>query len=113
MHEQFLRLAERLINANGREVDLIIYDESPEPWEPEKGKKVSKKITVVQTEFEHKEFDGGLVGIGDKIFLVAASVKITTEHKIRDTDNITYNIKAFKNIQPGTTNILYMVHCYR
>ena len=119
-------LAERLIEANGRDLTLVRRDrgnlvDSNEPWRGSTGaSEISFVVKGVFTEFEKEDFDGSLVRRGDKRVLIAAqsvsdesggasNLKIEDYDHILD-DGVRWKILSVEVIQPGDTLIFYDIH---
>lgn len=119
-------LAERLIEANGRDLTLVRRDQgnlvnAAEPWrgstETAEIKFVVKGVFV---EFESEDFDGTLVRRGDKKILISDQSVIdeggsATNLQIEEYDHILdggvrYKILNVKTIQPGPTRIFFEIH---
>ncbi len=119
----FRLLAERLIEANGRELSLVRRDQGnpADPAKPWRGSTEAAKITVVVKgvfiEFEKEDFDGTLVRRGDKRVLIADK-SVTDEGgsalnlKIEDYDHILdggtrWKIMQAELIEPGPIRIMF------
>lgn len=122
----FRNLAERLIEANGRELSLVRRDQGnpTDPAKPWRGSTEAGTITVVVKgvfiEFEKEDFDGTLVRRGDKRVLIADK-SVTDEGgsaanlKIEDYDHILdggtrWKIMKAELIAPGDTRIMFDIH---
>lgn len=119
-------LAERLIEANGRNLTLVRRDQgnlvnTAEPWRGStEAAEISFDVKGVFTEFEKEDFDGSLVRRGDKRVLIADQSVLdesgaATNLKIEDYDHILddgvrWKILAVEAIQPGPTRIYYDIH---
>lgn len=119
-------LAERLIEANGRDLTLVRRDQANpvDPNEPWRGSTEAAEISFVVkgvfTEFEKEDFDGTLVRRGDKRVLIADQSVLdesgaASNLKIEDYDHILDNgvrwkILSVETIQPGPTRIFYDIH---
>ena len=119
-------LAERLIEANGRDLTLVRRDQGNlvDPNEPWRGSTEASEISFVVkgvfTEFEKADFDGSLVRRGDKRVLIAdqsvldesggaPNLKIEDYDHIVD-DGVRWKILSVEVIQPGDTRIFYDIH---
>lgn len=119
----FQNLAERLIEANGRDLSLVRRDQGNpvDPAKPWRDSTEAAEITVavkgVFIEFEKEDFDGSLVRRGDKRVLIAAK-SVTDEGggaanlKIEDYDHILdaairWKIITAELIEPGPLRILF------
>ena len=122
----FRLLAERLIEANGRELSLVRRDQDNpiDPAKPWRGSTEAGTITVVVKgvfiEFEKEDFDGTLVRRGDKRVLIADK-SVTDEGgnaanlKIEDYDHILdagvrWKIMKAELIAPGPIRIMFDIH---
>ena len=119
-------LAERLIEANGRDLALVRRDQANpiDPAKPWRGSTEAATITVgvkgVVIEFEKEDFDGSLVRRGDKRILAADKSVIdeggsATNLKIEDYDHILDGTTRWKIIEaeviaPGPIRIFYDIH---
>lgn len=119
----FQNLAERLIEANGRDLSLVRRDQGnpTDPAKPWRGSTEVDTITVVVKgvfiEFEKEDFDGTLVRRGDKRVLIADK-SVTDEGgsasnlKIEDYDHVLdggtrYKILSAELIEPGPLRIMF------
>jgi hypothetical protein len=119
----FQNLAERLIEANGRDLSLVRRDQVnlTDPTKPWRGSTEVDTITVVVKgvfiDFEKEDFDGSLVRRGDKRVLIAAK-SVTDEGgnasnlKIEDYDHILdagvrWKIITVETIEPGPLRIMF------
>ncbi len=119
-------LAERLVEANGRNLTLVRRDQGNlvDPTEPWRGSTEAAEISFVVkgvfTEFEKEDIDGSLVRRGDKRVLIAdqsvidesggaSNLKIEDYDHILD-DGVRWKILSVENIQPGPIKIFYDVH---
>lgn len=119
----FQNLAERLIEANGRDLSLVRRDQDNpvDPAKPWRGSTEADTITVtvkgVFVKYEKEDFDGSLIRRGDKRVLIAAK-SVTDEGgsaanlKIEDYDHILdagvrWKILDADPIEPGPLRILY------
>lgn len=119
----FQNLAERLIEANGRTLSLVLRDPGnlTDPAKPWRGSTEADEVTVVVTgvfiEFEKEDFDGTLVRRGDKRVLIAAK-SVTDEGssaanlKIEDYDHVLdatvrWKIITAELIEPGPLRIMF------
>lgn len=120
---KFRELAERLIEANGRDLSLVRRDQanpvdSTKPW-----RKSTEAATITFTvkgvfiEFEKEDFDGSLIRRGDKRVLIADK-SVTDEGvpasnlKIEDYDHILdgtvrWKIITANLIEPGNLRIMF------
>ncbi len=119
-------LAERLIEANGRNLTLVRRDQgnlidANEPWRGStEASEISFVVKGVFTEFEKEDFAGSLVRRGDKRVLIAEQSVLdesggATNLKIEDYDHILdggvrWKILSVEAIQPGDTRIFYDLH---
>ncbi len=122
-YASFRLLAERLIEANGRDLSLVRRDQGNliDPAKPWRGSTEAAEVTVVVKgvfiEFEKEDFDGSLVRRGDKRILVADKSVIdeggsATNLKIEDYDHVLDNKVRWKIItavliEPGDTRIMF------
>jgi hypothetical protein len=122
----FRSLAERLIEANGRDLSLVRRDQGnpTDPAKPWRGSTEADEITVVVKgvviEFEKEDFDGTLVRRGDKRVLIADKSVIdeggsATNLKIEDYDHMLdrgtrYKIMKAELIEPGPLRIMFDLH---
>ena len=119
----FQNLAERLIEANGRDLSLVRRDQDNpvDPAKPWRGSTEAATITVVVkgvfVDFEKQDFDGSLVRRGDKRVLIAAK-SVTDEGgsaanlKIEDYDHVLdagvrWKIITTELVEPGPLRILF------
>ena len=119
----FQNLAERLIEANGRDLSLVRRDQDNpiDPAKPWRGSTEAGTITVIVKgvfiDFEKEDFDGSLVRRGDKRVLIAAK-SVTDEGgsaanlKIEDYDHILdagvrWKILTAELIEPGPLRIMF------
>ena len=119
-------LAERLIEANGRDLTLVRRDQgnlvdANQPWRGStEVSEISFVVKGVFTEFEKTDFDGSLVRRGDKRVLIsdqsvldesagASNLKIEDYDHILD-DGVRWKIISAETIQPGPTRIFYDIH---
>ena len=119
----FQNLAERLIEANGRDLSLVRRDQDNpvDPAKPWRGSTEAATITVVVkgvfVDFEKQDFDGSLVRRGDKRVLIAAK-SVTDEGgsaanlKIEDYDHVLdagvrWKIITAELVEPGPLRILF------
>ena len=125
-YTKFRLLAERLIEANGRDISLVRRDQGnpTDPNKPWRGSTEADEIIVVVkgvfTEFEKEDFDGTLVRRGDKRVLIADKSVIdegggAANLKIEDYDHILdggtrWEIMKAELIEPGSTRILFDLH---
>lgn len=124
-YASFRLLAERLIEANGRELTLVRRDQGnlTDPAKPWRGSTEADTITVVVkgvfTEFEKEDFDGTLVRRGDKRVLISdksvSDESSALNLKIEDYDHILdgkvrWKIMKPELIEPGDTRIMYDIH---
>ena len=122
----FRSLAERLIEANGRDISLVRRDQDnpTDPAKPWRGSTEAATITVVVKgvfiEFEKEDFDGTLVRRGDKRILIADK-SVTDEGgsatnlKIEDYDHVLdggtrWKIMKAELIEPGPLRIMFDLH---
>lgn len=112
-YQSFIDLAERLINRNGREIELVLASKetpNPErPWEIEKGRQESKTIKAVEVALETKFVDGTNIRQTDKQLLVATKnlgTEIQPHHFLIDK-GYTFRILKPMKLQPGDECILY------
>ena len=125
-YANFRRLAERLIEENGRTLSLVRQDQANpvDPAKPWRASTEAAEITVdvlgVFIEFEKDEVDGSIVMRGDKRVLVAdksvtdeggsaANLKIEDYNAILD-DAVRWRIVTAGVIEPGDTRIMYDLH---
>jgi rRNA processing protein Krr1/Pno1 len=111
VHENFVRLATRLINKNGRAAKLVSYTETGDAWNPARVE-TTTDIVLVQTRFKQDEIDGSLIKSDDFLFLIDSSVEPKTDMKIRD-DSVDYSIINVIDITPADNTIMYRVQCRR
>ena len=122
-YASFRLLAERLIEANGRELSLVRRDQGNliDPAKPWRGSTEADTITVVVKgvfiEFEKEDFDGTLVRRGDKRILIAdksvvdeggnaANLKIEDYDHVLDS-GVRWKIITAVLIEPGDTRIMF------
>lgn len=108
MHENFITLAQKLINKNGRDVTLrTTTTTGGNDFDPTSGTTtiVDSVITCVFTKYSAKEIDGTNIQANDKKLL--SYNEILETQKIVD-DGIEYEIKNVDTIEPGTTKIIYI-----
>ena len=113
--------AERLIEANGRSMQLTKRGGTTplDPAEPWRGDTTTGdtvfSVIAVEVEFENEDFDGTLVRRGDKKMLVAANsvddassgaVDIEEFDEVLDGAKI-WRIEQVNAIIPGPTRIMY------
>lgn len=125
-YTNFRNLAERLIEENGREIDIVRRDQTTltdpaKPWrDSTETATVTTTVIGVFLEFEKEDFDGTLVRRGDKRVLIAAkSVEDNTTGslsvKVEDFDHVLdggvrWKILDADLIEPGPLRIMYDVH---
>ena len=111
MHESFVRLATRLIAANGR--DLVLREtskSSPEYFDPTNIKFKETTVKGVQVTFKTHEVDGVIIKASDVMFLIDSKKEIDVSMKIHDELNSkTYDIEKLMIVAPGETKILYKI----
>ncbi len=122
-YASFRLLAERLIEANGRDLSLVRRDQgnpvdAAKPW---RASTEAGLITVIVKgvfiEFEQEDFDGSLVRRGDKRILIADKSVIdeggnALNLKVEDFDHILdatvrWKIVTAVLIEPGDTRIMF------
>lgn len=122
-YTSFRNLAERLIELNGRDIQLVRKDQGnpTDPTKPWRDSTDAADITVdvkgVFTEFEKDQIDGEIVRRGDKRVLVADKSVIdeggnAANLKIEDYDavldgSIRWRIITTDLIEPGPTRIVF------
>lgn len=122
-YANFRLLAERLIEANGRDISLVRRDQGNpvDPAKPWRGSTEADTATVVVKgifiEFEKEDFDGSLVRRGDKRVLIADKSVIDEggaipNLKIEDYDHILdgatrWKIITAELIEPGPLRIMF------
>lgn len=125
-YASFRLLAERLIEANGRDLSLVRRDQGnfTDPAKPWRGSTEADTITVIVKgvfiEFEKEDFDGTLVRRGDKRILIADKSVIdeggsAVNLKIEDYDHVLdaavrWKIITAVLIEPGDTRIMFDIH---
>lgn len=119
----FRSLAERLIEANGRDISLVRRDQG-NPTDPAKPWRDSTEVATITVvvkgvviEFEKEDFDGTLVRRGDKRILIADKSVIdeggsAANLKIEDYDHVLdggtrYKILSAELIEPGPLRIMF------
>lgn len=131
-HKQFLELAKRLIAANGRLLFLVRTVNTGPRHNPVQGEEV---MGVIGFQSEYREFESEQVRVGDKRFLIAGDMQVTTDMRIRDYGPSRepielgvwaagidafgamadarvlkdYSIINVSEVQPGATSIMYKV----
>lgn len=107
MHEQFAKLATRLIDKNGQACQLAKVANSGDAWNPIQTE-VLTDIIAVNIQIKNSDIDGNLIKVDDLMFLIDSSV----EPKLSDKfihDNKKYEIKRVKKLKPADTTILYKI----
>ncbi len=125
-YASFRNLAERLIEANGRDLSLVRRDQDnpTDPAKPWRDSTEAATITVIVKgvfiEFEKEDFDGSLVRRGDKRVLIAdksiideggsaANLIIEDYDELVDA-GVRWKIINADTIEPGDTRIMYDLH---
>mgnify|MGYP000258909096 CR=1 FL=1 len=119
-------LAERLIEANGRDLTLVRRDQGnpadvAQPWRAStEAAEISFVVKGVFTEFEKEDFDGTLVRRGDKRVLISDQSVLDESSGVSNLDiedydhildaGVRWKIINVENIQPGSTKIFYDLH---
>ena len=122
-YANFRALAERLIEANGRDISLIRRDQdnptsAAKPWrDSTEAATITFTVKGVIIEFEAEDFDGTLVRRGDKRILISDQSVIdeggsATNLIIEDYDHVLdagvrWKIIEANTIEPGDTRIMY------
>lgn len=125
-HQDFLDMAKEMIGDEGRVMILVRITNTGRPDDPTQTKELMG-IMGVQTEY--REHDPVLVRKGDKRILIASTVDITSDMRIRDYETvpnvplgqwqesynglsgefIEYSLEDVVEVMPGETSILYKV----
>lgn len=125
-----LRLvAERLIEANGRTIQLVRKDEvTPlDPVKPWRENTTTTQVTIsvigAFIDFDNNDTEGTIIRRGEKRILISAksaeeagvnsSTDIENYDEMIDADNTVWNIGEASVIQPGTQKIAYDVRVSR
>lgn len=122
-YSNFRSLAERLIEENGRDIQLVRRDQgnptdADKPWrESTEAATITVTVKGVIIEFESEDFDGSLVRRGDKRILIADKSVIdegggAANLNIEDYDHVLdasvrWKIINADLIEPGDTRIMF------
>lgn len=111
VHEQFVRLATRLIRANGRKIELLSFEHSPEEYDSVNEKITTKEVIGLQTSFTTKEMQDSRVEARDLMFLIDSATvgDVDIEMKLKDGE-IVYSIIDVSELKPADNSILFRVH---
>lgn len=116
MHESFVKLATRLIAANGRDIELLTESESAVGYDDDSDIDDYKVnvVKAVQTKFMADQIISESAGNRGKMFLIDSQIPVDKDMKIKDTDDgVVYSIDYVDVIAPGDTTILYKVRVTR
>lgn len=117
-HAKFATLAERLIEKNGRTLDLKRQSSTPsdaaKPWRGGQATYAEEVDVIgVVVEYDEEEIDGDIIRRGDKRALVAVNSlpevgrpDLTKFHNLFDGTSV-YSIVNVSVIEPGAVRIMY------
>ena len=105
MHEQFVRLAARLISKNGRGMQLVTVANSGTAWDPTQAE-TEADVIGVQTAFKAEDKNQWLIEAHDKAFLLDSSVTPIVGSTLVDGETH-YSIINIATLAPGETTILH------
>ena len=105
MHDQFVRLAARLISKNGRAMRLATVTNSGTAWDPAQAE-TEANVIGVQTSFNAADKNQWLIEAHDKAFLLDSSITPIAGSTLVDGETH-YSIINIATIAPGETTILH------
>ena len=133
-HQQFAKLATKLINKHGRPLFLVKFTNSGSPSSPVRTEEL---MAVVGVQTRYKVTHGGdIAAANDKQFLIDAQIPITVDMRIREYSDLSagliplgewragidaygvaanerpiadYSIIETGLVKPGSTSIIYKV----
>lgn len=108
-HNKFIRMSKRLINRNGRKIQVVNTVNSGTGWNPDQSE-TKTYIKAAQVAFDKQDLPDDLVGKVDKVFLCQSGTVIDKSNKLNDAGEL-LSIHKIAEVKPGDLNVQYKVYC--